>query len=49
MKKKTNPKYFDIFLINNGYDSSRLEYIAKDCWDYKVRDIVSGKEFYIRY
>lgn len=49
MRKRTNPKDFDIFLRNNGYDSSKYEYISKDCYDYKVLDIASGKEFYIRY
>jgi hypothetical protein len=49
MKRKTNPKDFDIFLMYNGYDSKKLQYISKDCYDYRVLDIASGKEFYIRY
>jgi hypothetical protein len=49
MRKQTNPKDFEIFLSNNGYDSDKYEYISKDCYDYRVKDIASGKEFFIRY
>jgi hypothetical protein len=49
MKKKTNPKDFDVFLRNNGYDSNKLEYICKDCESYKVRNVSSGVIGHIRY
>lgn len=49
MKKKANPRDFEIFLINNGYDISKIEYICKDCESYKVRNVASGVVGYIRY
>jgi hypothetical protein len=49
MKVRKNPKDFEIFLQVNGYDSSKIEYISKDCESYKVRNVSSGVVGYIRY
>lgn len=49
MKKPINSKDFQRFLYFNGYDSNKIQYISRDCNDYKVLDVTSGKEFFIRY
>lgn len=49
MKKLNSPSYFKIFLESQGIDSNNLEYISKDCNDYKVRNIETGVVGYIRY
>jgi hypothetical protein len=49
MKARKNPKDFELFLLNNGYDSSKIEYISKDCESYKVKNVSSGVIGYIRY
>lgn len=49
MHNSRNPKDFEKFLTDNGYDSSKLEYLGKDCTDYKVRNIETGRIGYIRY
>jgi len=40
---------FKLFLKTQGYDNNKYEYIGKDCTDYKVRNIQTGKIGYIRY
>lgn len=49
MKIRKNPKDFQEFLQNNGYDYRKIEYISKDCESYKVRNTISGVIGYIRY
>ena len=49
MKKLNSPNYFKIFLESQRMDSSKFEYISKDCTDYKVRNIETGVVGYIRY
>jgi hypothetical protein len=49
MRKPNNPKDFEKFLHSNGYDINKLEFLGKDCTDYKVRNIETGKIGFIRY
>lgn len=49
MKKIISQSYFKVFLESQGMDSSKYEYISKDCNDYKVKNIETGVVGYIRY
>jgi hypothetical protein len=49
MKKSIMSEQFKSFLQVQGYDSNKYEYIGKDCNDYKVKNIQTGKIGYIRY
>lgn len=40
MKKfNSSPSYFTRFLESQGMNPENYEYISKDCYDYKVRNI----------
>jgi len=49
MKKLIMSEQFKLFLQSQRIDSSKYEYISKDCDDYKVRNIETGVVGYIRY
>ena len=49
MNKSKMSEQFKLFLQSQGMDCSIYEYISKDCTDYKVRNIQTGKIGYIRY
>jgi len=49
MKKSIMSEQFKLFLQVQGYDSNKYEYISKDCYDYKVKNIQTGVVGYIRY
>jgi len=49
MNKSKMSEQFKLFLQTQGMDSNKFEYISKDCNDYKVRNVQTGKTGYIRY
>jgi hypothetical protein len=49
MNKIKTTEQFKRFLESQGMNSSKYEYISKDCIDYKIRNIQTGKIGYIRY
>lgn len=49
MKKSINLEQFNLFLQSQGYDSSKIQYISRDCDSYKIRNIETGRIGYIRY
>lgn len=49
MNKTKMSEQFKLFLQLQGYDINKYEYIGKDCYDYKVRNIQTGVVGYIRY
>lgn len=49
MNKSKMSEQFKLFLQSQGMDSNKYEYISKDCYDYKVRNIQTGVIGYIRY
>ena len=49
MNKSKMSEQFKLFLQSQGMDINKYEYISKDCYDYKVRNIQTGVIGYIRY
>lgn len=49
MNKSKMSEQFKLFLQTQRMDINKYEYIGKDCTDYKVRNIQTGKIGYIRY
>jgi len=49
MKKSVMSEQFKLFLQSQSMDSSKYEYIGKDYYDYKVKNIQTGRIGYIRY
>ena len=49
MNKAKMSEQFKTFLQSQGIDINKYEYISKDCYDYKVRNIQTGVVGYIRY
>lgn len=49
MNKLKMSEQFRKFLLEQGMDINKYEYISKDCTDYKVRNIQTGVIGYIRY
>ena len=49
MNKSKMSEQFTKFLLEQGMDINKYEYISKDCTDYKVRNIETGIIGYIRY
>lgn len=49
MNKIKMSEQFNKFLLEQGMDINKYEYISKDCYDYKVRNVLTGLVGYIRY
>jgi hypothetical protein len=49
MNKLKISEQIKLFLQSQGMDIDKYEYISKDCTDYKVRNIQTGRIGYIRY
>lgn len=49
MNKAKMSGQFKKFLQEHGIDINKYEYISKDCYDFKVRNIKTGVVGYIRY